>query len=282
MKKSPISHKKTYKCASDYHATMSKETIEALIEGGKATAAPPLGPALGPLGVNISQIIDEINKKTGSFAGMQVPVKVIVDTETKDFTITIGTPPTASLLKKEAQVEKGSSNPKTEHVADMRIEQIIKVAKMKEDALLGRTLKEKVKEILGTANALGVRVEGVDAVETSKLVDEGKFDKEIKEEKTEVSEAELEKMKQEREELLKEIEERREEFEKTTKSIISQMEGKPRSEIKGKLLEEGIPAVIIEELLPREEVPAEGEAAAPAAEGEKETEKEKEKEKEKE
>lgn len=245
---------------------MSKETIEALIEGGKATAAPPLGPALGPLGVNISQIIDEINKKTGGFAGMQVPVKVIVDTETKEFAISIGTPPTSSLLRKEANIDKGSSNPKIDHVADMRIEQIIKVAKMKEDSLLGRTLKEKVKEILGTADSMGVRVEGVDAIETSKLVDQGKFDKEIREEKTEVSAAELEEMKREREELLREIEERREEFEKTAKSIISQMEGQPRSEIKGKLTEAGIPAQIIEELLPKEEVaPAEGAEGAEGA-----------------
>ncbi len=249
---------------------MPKETVEALIEGGKATAAPPLGPALGPLGVNISQIIDNINKKTASFAGMQVPVKIVIDTESKEFTISIGTPPTASLLKKEAGIDKGSSNPKIDHVADMRIEQIIKVAIMKEDALLGRTLKHKVKEVLGTADALGVRVEGVDAIDTSKLVAEGKFDKEIDQRKTEVSAAEMEEMKREREELLREIEERREEFEKTAKGIISNMTGQPRSDIKGKLTEAGIPAQIIEELLPREVVPAEGAPAegAPAAEGE--------------
>lgn len=249
---------------------MPKETVEVLVMGGKATAAPPLGPALGPLGVNISQIITEINKKTGGFAGMQVPVKVIVDTETKQFTVSVGTPPTASLLKKEAGIDKGSSNPKSEHVADMRIEQIIKVAKMKEGSLLGRSLKEKVKEVLGTADALGVRVEGVDASDTLRLVIQGKFDKEIREEKTEISAAEIEEMKREREELLREIEARREEFEKRAKSILSQMEGKPRGEIKGKLVEAGIPAQIIEELLPKEEVAAAAapgeKAAAPAAE----------------
>lgn len=249
---------------------MPKETVEVLVMGGKATAAPPLGPALGPLGVNISQIITEINKKTGGFAGMQVPVKVIVDTDSKQFTVSVGTPPTASLLKKEAGIDKGSSNPKSEHVADMRIEQIIKVAKMKEGSLLGRSLKEKVKEVLGTADALGVRVEGVDATETLRLLCEGKFDKEIGEEKTEISAAEIEEMKREREELLREIEARREEFEKRAKSIISQMEGKPRGEIKGKLVEAGIPAQIIDELLPKEEVAAAAapgeKSAAPAAE----------------
>ena len=89
---------------------MTKETVEALVAGGKATAAPPLGPALGPLGVNISDIVAEINKMTASFGGMQVPVKVTVDTDTKEFSTSIGTPPTSSLLKKEAEIKKGSGN----------------------------------------------------------------------------------------------------------------------------------------------------------------------------
>ncbi len=72
------------------------DVIEALIDGGKASAAPPLGPALGPMGVNIGQVIAEINKKTEHFKGMQVPVKVIVDKETKSFEITVGTPPAST------------------------------------------------------------------------------------------------------------------------------------------------------------------------------------------
>ena len=83
---------------------MSKITIPAIVEGGKATAGPPLGPALGPLGVNIGGIIDEINKKTGPFAGLKVPVKVIVDKETKKFEIEVGSPSTGELLKKELGV----------------------------------------------------------------------------------------------------------------------------------------------------------------------------------
>ena len=61
------------------------ETIEALVEGGKATAGPPLGPALGPLGVNIMEIINTINTKTKDYNGMKVPIKVIVDPKTKSF-----------------------------------------------------------------------------------------------------------------------------------------------------------------------------------------------------
>ena len=73
-----------------------------------ATAGPPLGPALGPLGINIMNVIKAINDKTKDFEGMKVPVKVIVDTATKDFEITVGTPPTSALIKGELGSEKGS------------------------------------------------------------------------------------------------------------------------------------------------------------------------------
>src|SRR3989338_6673129 len=130
---------------------MAKQTVDALVPGGKATAAPPLCPALGPLGVNIGQVIVEINKKTSSFKGMQVPVKVIVDTDTKEFTVSVGTPPASALIKQEAGLEK---------VADIKIEQAIKVSKMKQDSLLGKTTKERVKEIIGTCQSMGILVEG--------------------------------------------------------------------------------------------------------------------------
>ena len=109
---------------------MAKQIVEALINGGQATAAPPLGPALGPLGLNIGQIILEINKKTASFKGMQVPIKSIADTTTKTFEITVGTPPASSLILKEVGVEKGSGKPDKEKVADIMIEQVIKVTEI--------------------------------------------------------------------------------------------------------------------------------------------------------
>jgi len=172
---------------------MANLTVQTMIEGGKATAAPPLGPALGPTGVNIGQVVMEINKKTADMKGMQIPVKVTIDPKTKEFTIEIGTPPSAALLKKEAGVEKGSSNPLTEKVADILIEQIIKVAKMKSSALLGKDTKSRVKEIVGTCQSMGILVEGMPAHEAIIAIDEGKFDKEIKEERTETP-AEKKKM----------------------------------------------------------------------------------------
>ena len=138
---------------------MAKQIVETMVEGGKATAAPPLVVALGPTGLNIGQVVMEINKKTADLKGMQVPVKVIFDTATKTFTIEVGTPPAAALIKKEAGIEKGAGNPLTDKVADLKIEQIIKIAKMKEDSLLGATMKSKVKEIVGTCHSMGILVE---------------------------------------------------------------------------------------------------------------------------
>ncbi len=245
---------------------MPTQTVEALVEGGKASAGPPLGPALGPLGINVGQIIAEINKKTALFAGMQVPVKVNVDTATKAFNVTVGTPPASGLVKKEAGIEKGSSNPLMDKVADLRIEQIIKIAKMKEGQLLGKGLKSKIKEVLGTCNSMGILVEGKPAVDIIRMVNEGSFAEEITSEKTELSAAELKELEAERKKLAEEIEKRREEFLARAKAIIDAMAGKARGEIKAKLVEATIPTKIIDELLPAATAtPAEG--GKPAAAG---------------
>ena len=155
---------------------MATQKIEILIEGGKATAAPPLGPALGPTGVNIGQVVSDINKKTSDFKGMQVPVIVEVDSSTKTYTITLGTPPAAALIKKEAGIDKGSGNPKTTLVGNLSMEQVLKIARMKNDALTGKTLKEKAKEIVGTARSLGVKVEGMAGKEAVDAIGQGKYD----------------------------------------------------------------------------------------------------------
>ena len=155
---------------------MAEQTVDVLISGGKATAAPPLGPALGPLGVNIGQVVAEINKKTASFAGMQVPVKVIVETSNKSFTIEIGTPPTAELIKKEANIKKGAGNPITEKVADLKMADLIKIAGMKEDAMLGNSVKARVKEAMGTCRSMGVTVEGLPSAEALKKLNAGDYD----------------------------------------------------------------------------------------------------------
>jgi large subunit ribosomal protein L11 len=166
---------------------MAKEIVEALVDGGKASAAPPLGPALGPLKVNIGQVITEINKKTAAFAGMKVPVKVIVDSETKAFDIEIGTPPASGLITKEFNLKQGSGIPNKSKVANASIEDVIKIAKMKESNLTAKTLKASVKTIIGSCNAMGVLIEGKTAVEINADIDQGKYDKILQSEKMDVS-----------------------------------------------------------------------------------------------
>lgn len=249
---------------------MGKQSIDAMVEGGKATAAPPLGPALGPLGVNIGQVISEINKKTGDFKGMQVPIKLTVN-EDKSFSVSVGTPPASALIKKEAGIEKGSGNPLMDKVADIKIEQVIKVSKMKSDSLLGKTTFHRVKEVLGSCDSMGVLVEGKQAREVIAAVNSGAFKKEIESEKTELTAEELKEIEEQKKRLQEEITKRRVEFEATAKKIIESMAGSPRGAIKAKLLEAKIPTVLIEELLPVEGAATPGAAgakpgAAPAAE----------------
>jgi large subunit ribosomal protein L11 len=152
------------------------DTIKALVDGGKASAGPPLGPALGPLGVNIMQIINSINNKTKQFEGMKVPVKIIIDPKTKNFEIEIGTPPASSLIFKEIGVEKGSGSAGSHKVGNLTVDQAIKIAKMKYDNLLGKELKQKTKEIIGTCVSAGVTVEGKKPQVIQKAIDDGAYD----------------------------------------------------------------------------------------------------------
>jgi large subunit ribosomal protein L11 len=153
-----------------------KKVVEALVNGGQATAGPPLGPALGPLGVNVLAIVNKINEVTKDYSGMKVPVKISVDTDNKEFEVTVGTPTTSALLVSELGVTKGSGVPNTEKVGDLSLEQVVKIAKMKSADVLGRDLKAAVKEILGTGVSMGVMVEGKDPREVQKEIDEGKHD----------------------------------------------------------------------------------------------------------
>ena len=152
------------------------DTIEVLVEGGRASPGPPLGPALGPMGVNVVQVVAMINEKTKSFAGMKVPVKVLIDPKTKTFEIKVGTPPTSSLLVKEIGMEKGSGAPNSQKVGNITIEQAIKVANMKQDSLMGKDLKMRVLEVIGVCVSSGITVEGKEPKAIQKEIKEGKWD----------------------------------------------------------------------------------------------------------
>jgi len=152
--------------------------VEVLVPGGKATPGPPLGPTLGPLGVNVKAVIDKINEETKAFNGMQVPVKLIIG-DKKQFTIQVGTPPTSSLIKKEIGIELGSGTPHKTFVGNLSIKQAVAIAKMKKNDSLSKNLKNGVKEVIGTCLSLGVTIEGMKAKEAIAAINSGKFDSEF-------------------------------------------------------------------------------------------------------
>ena len=151
------------------------EVVEVLVAGGKATAGPPLGPALGPLGINVKAVVDEINKKTGTFNGMQVPVRIEVD-DKKQFTVSVGVPPTTALIKKEVNIEKGSKEPNAIVAGNLPFEAAVRIAKMKLDGMLSYELKTAVKEVVGTCRSMGVTVDGRKPSEVIAEINEGKYD----------------------------------------------------------------------------------------------------------
>jgi large subunit ribosomal protein L11 len=154
--------------------------LEALVAGGAATAGPPLGPSLGPLGVNVKAVIEEINKQTVAFKGMQVPIKITVD-DKKQFTIKVGTPPTSALIKKELGVETGSGTPNTKTIGNLTVKQAVKIAHMKKSGTLSKTMKGAVKEVVGTCVTLGVTFEGLSPGEAIAAINNGKFDSDLNE-----------------------------------------------------------------------------------------------------
>ena len=160
---------------------VENKIVELIVAGGQATAGPPLGPALGPLGINIMAVVNRINELTKDYAGMKVPVKISVNTEDKSFDVSVGIPTSSALIVSELKIEKGSGTPNSAKVGDVTMEQIVRIAKIKRPELLARTLKGAAKEVMGTCVSIGVTIEGKDPREAQKEVDEGKFDAILKE-----------------------------------------------------------------------------------------------------
>ncbi len=155
------------------------KTISVLVVGGEATAGQPLGPALGPLGVNVLAIVNEINRITGDFKGMRVPVKVEVDTDTKKFTVSVGTPTTSALLVKEAGIAKGSGKPNVDFVGSITFDKVLGIAKIKINDSYAKSIKSSTKEVVGSCVSLGLKVENEDPRQFMRQIEEGKWDKAI-------------------------------------------------------------------------------------------------------
>lgn len=238
-----------------------KETIELLVEGGKAAPGPATAPKLGAYKLNIGEVFQKVNQATASYRGIQVPVKLIIDKETKEVTVEVGTPPVSSLIKKELGLEKAKTaaaaeaekaaaeaeiartaaavkpeagekteeakaevKPKEEAkpeekveekaeekeeeegkdeepkvaeakgkeeevksihraevIGNLKMEQVVKIAKMKMGDLLAKDLKIAVKMVIGTAvSMMGIQVEGKWPKDVIKDVNKGKWDSVIK------------------------------------------------------------------------------------------------------
>lgn len=151
-----------------------EKTISAIVDGGKASSGPPLGPALGPLGINTQIVVAEINKQTAAFAGMKVPISVIVDTKTKGYKIEVKSPPTAELLKKEAGIQKGAGT-REAPAGNIIMEKVIVVAKQKASFSLSKNMTETVREVLGTCVSMGLTVDGKNPKQVLKDIDAGKY-----------------------------------------------------------------------------------------------------------
>jgi len=157
----------------------TRVVVRALITGGAASGGPPIGPAVGPTGINIKDVVDAVNEKTMLFKGLTVPVRIECDPVTKQFEIFVETPSTASLLLKELGIEKGSINSSEQKSGDLSLEQVISVTNAKKDIFLSKTFKNAVKTVIGTALSIGATVEGSNPRDIQKRIDAGEFDDKI-------------------------------------------------------------------------------------------------------
>lgn len=154
------------------------------MEGGNASPGPPLGPTIGPLGINVGAVVAKINEVTKEFKGMKVPVELEVDTDTKQFTVHLKTPTTSALIAKEAGLEKGSGTPGREAKGNLTFQTVIKIARMKMSDTHSKTLKGAVKEVLGTCQSMGVMVDSKSPKEVTRLLEKGDYDEILSREDT--------------------------------------------------------------------------------------------------
>jgi large subunit ribosomal protein L11 len=161
--------------------------VKIMAEGGAMKPGPALSQKLGPAGIPLNKVIEQVNEATKEFKGIKVPVELDVDLGTKEFEIKVFSPPVSELIKKEMNLQKGSGLQHKLQVGNASIEQIISVSKQKMSGLLAKDLKSAVKTVVGTCGTLGILVENKLAAEIEEDIDDGVYDKEIKEEKTETS-----------------------------------------------------------------------------------------------
>ena len=136
-----------------------KAVVKVQIAAGKATAAPPVGTALGPHGINMGQFIKEYNERTASLAGTVVPAVVTIF-EDRSYSFVTKSPPAADLIRKEAGIEKGSGKPNKEKVGKISRAAVKKIAETKMNDLNATSVEAAMKMVEGTARSMGVEIAG--------------------------------------------------------------------------------------------------------------------------
>ena len=131
--------------------------VKLQIPAGKATPAPPVGPALGQHGVNIAAFTKEFNERTKNDMGLIIPVVITVYAD-RSFTFITKTPPAAVLVMKAAKVEKGSGEPNRTKVGSITMQQVEEIAKLKLPDLNANGMEAAVKSIMGTARSMGIEI----------------------------------------------------------------------------------------------------------------------------
>ncbi len=134
-------------------------TVKIQLPAGQATPAPPVGTTLGPHGVNLMDFVKAYNDATGTQRGMILPAEVSIY-EDRSFTFIIKTPPTASLLRQAARVEKGAAEPHKEKVGSVTRAQVREIAETKMPDLNANDIEAAMKVVEGTARSMGIKVEG--------------------------------------------------------------------------------------------------------------------------
>jgi large subunit ribosomal protein L11 len=159
-------------------AEKEKKVFSFIVPGGEANAGPPIGPALGPLALNVMQVVKKINDMTNDYKGMKVPVSVEVFSD-KTFNVLVRLPPTSALILKEVGLQKGSAKPGTEWAGNISFDSIVKIAKSKYDYTSAKSLKGAVKMVIGTCTSLGIKVENKTPKEIIAEINSGAWDSRI-------------------------------------------------------------------------------------------------------
>jgi large subunit ribosomal protein L11 len=134
-----------------------KAVVKVQINAGKATAAPPVGTALGPHGINMGQFIKDYNERTASLTGTVVPAVVTIF-EDRSYTFVTKSPPAADLIRKEAGIEKGSGQPNKNKVGKITRAKVRSIAEVKMNDLNANTIESAMRMVEGTARSMGVEI----------------------------------------------------------------------------------------------------------------------------